>query len=315
MFDYTVVFDMPGWIADGIRSGVMETAGGVVRMVGSKQVVMWLRPVLDVSRVGVAAPVFPLLAGGAALTAAAAAASAAITVVAFALLAKQIGRVETRLDQVLSQLDAVQADVSWLKRSELIKQRAELKSAMLVAETAEMRGDFDSLLLPLGAFTTAQSLFVNQLNDLLEQPRPLAAASAFVEFANLYVLATGAKGRALTILQGEKEASEIVSVDALLYAGLRARIVEPFREPSMNLAQIIQLTDQEECLALRQLLYLPSSSLVQYMPLFGLGRDLTRLNEMRNASVSRPNEPIAGVVVNKLAPTGWSPDADQRQNN
>ncbi len=306
---YTVVFHMPHWIAAGIKSGVMETVGGVVRMVDGKQVVMWLRPSLDAGKAGaaIAAPRFPLLAGGAALTAASAATNAAINVVAFYLLSKQISRVEGRLDHALTKLDVVKADTAWLKRAVFQEYRAKLGAALLVAETAEATGNFDGLTLPLGTFHAAQSFYRQQMADLLTGACPLALAPAFVEFANLYVLATGAKGRALTLLRGEADAAKEIAADAASYAALRARLLAPLDDPEASLGQLVLLTDEAELAMQESLPALPSVAAAEYMPLPGLRRDLVALAEMRDASASQPGDPVAAVVVNAMAPAGWHP--------
>lgn len=306
---YTVVFNMPHWIATGIKSGVMETVGGVVRMVDGKQVVMWLRPALDAGKAGVAlaAPRFPLLAGGAALTAASAAANAAITVVAFYLLSQQISRVEGRLDQALSKLDTIKADTAWLKRQVLLDHRAALGAALLVAETAEATGNFDGVTIPLGTFHAVQSFYRQQMHDLLDSACPLALAPAFVEFANLYVLATGAKGRALTLLRGEADAAKEIAADAASYAALRARLLAPLDDPETGLGQLVALTDETEQAMQDSLPALPAAAAAEYMPLPGLRRDLVALAEMRDASASQLSDPVGAVVVNAMAPPGWHP--------
>lgn len=306
---YSVVFHMPHWIAAGIKSGVMETVGGVVRMVDGKQVVMWLRPALDAGKaeVAIAAPRLPLLAGGAAFTAASAATNAVITVVAFYLLSQQISRVEGRLDYALAKLDAIKADTAWLKRAVFQEHRARLGAALLVAETAEVTGNFDGLTPPLGTFHAAQSFYRQQMNDLLTGACPLALAPAFVEFANLYVLATGAKGRALTLLRGEAHAAKEIAADAASYAGLRTRLLAPLDDPEVGLGQLVVLTDEAELAMQESLPALPSVAAAEYMPLLGLQRDLVALAEMRDASVSQPGDPVGAIVVNAMAPPGWHP--------
>jgi hypothetical protein len=39
----TTTFVIPDWIGSGLASGTYERVGGVIRQVGNKQVVAWLR--------------------------------------------------------------------------------------------------------------------------------------------------------------------------------------------------------------------------------------------------------------------------------
>lgn len=306
---YKVVFDMPFWIARDIAAGILEVAGGVVRRVDGKQVVMWLRPALgNVGRVGAAVgPRLPLLAGGAALASVASGASLLISVVGFAMLSQQIGRIEHRLNQALDKLDKIKEDLAWLKRAVYLEHRAKLDAALHTADTMEATGNFDGLAAPLSDLYVVQSFFRQQLHDLLAEPCPLALAPAFVEFANLYVLATGAKARALTLLRGEAEAARQVGADAAAYADLRQRLLTPLDDPNRGLGQLVLLTDEREEAMHESLPFLPAAAAAEYMPLAGLRRDCEALAEMRDASTAKPGDPAGAVVVNAMAPPGWQP--------
>lgn len=43
MAELNIIFDVPEAIAEGLRNGVYERIGGVIRRVGDKQIVMWLQ--------------------------------------------------------------------------------------------------------------------------------------------------------------------------------------------------------------------------------------------------------------------------------
>lgn len=306
---YSVVFHMPSWIAKGIKSGTMEAVGGVIRETeGKKPVVMWLRPALDTGKAAAAvAPRLPFLAGGAALATAATVAGSAITVVAFALLSKQISRVEARLEDALAKLDAIKADTGWLKRQLVLNHRAKLAAALFAADTMEATGNFDDLTGPLETFHAAQAFYRQQMGDILADECPLALAPAFAEFANLYVLATGAKARALTLLRGEADTAGEIASDAASYASLRERLLAPLENPEKNLGQLVLLTDDAEAAMMESLPFVPAAAAAEYMPLAGLRRDRDTLAEMRDASTAKPGDPGGAVVVNAMAPPGWQP--------
>ena len=307
---YKVVFNMPSWVAEGIATGIMEVVGGVVRRVDGKQIVMWLRPALgEAGRIGATVgPRLGLLAGGAALASAASGLCLVVSVVGFAMLSQQIGRIEGRLDQALDKLDEIKKDMAWLKRAVYLDHRAKLDAALHVADAMEATGNFDGLAAPLGDLYVVQSFFRQQLQDLLAEPCPLALAPAFVEIANLYVLATGAKARALTLLRGEAEAARQIGADAAVYSDLRQRLLAPLDDPDEGLGQFVLLTEEREAAVHESLPFLPAAAAAEYMPLPGLQRDPLALAEMRDASASRSGEPVAAVVVSAMAPPGWQPD-------
>lgn len=43
MAELNVIFDVPEAIAEGLKNGVYERIGGVIRRVADKQIVMWLQ--------------------------------------------------------------------------------------------------------------------------------------------------------------------------------------------------------------------------------------------------------------------------------
>jgi len=285
--------------------------GGVIRRVDGKQVVMWLRPIIDQGKVlAPVAPRLPLLAGGAALSTAVSFGGAVITVVAFALLSAQVGRVERRLDKALAKLDEIKADSAFIRTALLAWKKGDLAGALLAAQTMEASGLFDELTGPLAAFESARVFYEGMMRDMLTSKSPLALGPAFVEFASLYVLATGAKGRALTLLRGEAEAARVIAADAASYRDLRQSFLKPLDVPEAALPELVLLSDKAETALAEALPSLPPTAAAEYMSLPGLGRDLVALAAMRDASTPHPDDPPGAVVVSAMAPPGWSPEAE-----
>lgn len=312
MSAYNVVFHMPHWIAQGIRAGTLEAVGGVVRQVNGKQVVMWLRPFLDEGKV--LAPVLrglPLLAEGAALSTAMVAGGAVITVVAFALLSAQVGRVQKQLDAVLDKLDAIKSDTAFIRNTLLTWKKADLGGALISAQAMEANGLFDDLAGPLAQFESARQFYEQLMRDLLRQKSPLSLGPVFIEFANLYILATGAKARAHTLLHGEKEAACVILSDAASYREMRQAFLAPLDDPEAGLPDLVTLTDVTEAALEASLPSLPPAAAAEYMPVPGLSRDLAALAEMRKASIPNVDEPPGAVVVAALAPPGWAPENER----
>lgn len=174
----------------------------------------------------------------------------------------------------------------------------------------EASGRFDELVTPLATFESARLFYEHVLQDLLGQPSPLSLGPAFVEFANLYVLATGAKARALTLLRGEAEAARVIAADAASYREFRRAFLAPLDDPETSLPTLVKLTDATEAAMLLALPLLPSAATAEYMVLSGLTRDLAALAEMLEASTPRPGEPPGAVVVTALAPPDWIPETE-----
>lgn len=88
----TVTFMLAGWIIKGLQDGTLERVGGVIREVGSKQVVTWLRDVSSSTPQAISLDpvtgVLNLLASGA---------NAAISTKGFSDVKKQLGGIENQL--------------------------------------------------------------------------------------------------------------------------------------------------------------------------------------------------------------------------
>lgn len=89
----TTTFDVPTWIAKGLADGSFERAGGVIRQVGGKQVVAWLREIGKTVPVSPFLPVSPL--GAANLVASIA--NTGVSAVGFAGVNNRLGGIENQV--------------------------------------------------------------------------------------------------------------------------------------------------------------------------------------------------------------------------
>lgn len=178
---------------------------------------------------------------------------------------------ERRLDAALSKLDAIKADTAFIRQAILASKTGQLGGALLAAQIMEANGRFDDLAGPLETFEAARLFYEAQMRSILDKKPCLAFGAAFVEFASLYVLATGAKGRALTLLRGEAEAARAIAADAAAYRDLRQRLLAPLDDPEAGLVELVTSTDEAEATLEASLPWLPSAAAAEYMPLPGLG--------------------------------------------
>ena len=248
MVPYHVTLRMPDWIAKGIAEGAYEVVGGVVRRVDGKQVVLWLRPAMDAAgKLGVTrlAPL-GLLGGGAALSLAATAGVAIIAVAGFAYIAHQNRQAERRLDEIIANLDWVKAGLDTLVANDFARTRHEVEVALQTIQMEEDRAGFDALQAPITDLRKAQKFYAGQMRRLLNGPTPLAFAPTFVELGTLFVIASQAKLRALTLYAGEVAAEADATDDQATFAALRKAYMAPLADPEAHLAQFALLTEQQD---------------------------------------------------------------------
>ncbi|GAB4109093.1 MAG: hypothetical protein OHK0022_61490 [Roseiflexaceae bacterium] len=154
-----VSLDLPASIAAGLRSGVYERVGGLIRMADTKQVVLWLRETGPAAISSVPA----LLAGVGAATSIL---SLGISVAGFAVISERLSQLDARLALVQQALDRIERGVSVLYD-------AQIRAAFAMADTAFSLGNADnrraSALLAIDRLLVAQHQLVALASQHLMQ--------------------------------------------------------------------------------------------------------------------------------------------------
>ena len=89
-----VTFDIPEIIAQGLSNGTYERVGGVVREIGSKQVVGWLREIYEKSD-----PVLSNILGLSSVSAVSSTLNLAVSTMGFIVVLKRLGIIEQQLEK------------------------------------------------------------------------------------------------------------------------------------------------------------------------------------------------------------------------
>ncbi|HEU4326678.1 MAG TPA: hypothetical protein VFS21_26295 [Roseiflexaceae bacterium] len=186
-----VSLDLPAPIAAGLRSGVYERVGGVIRTTETKQVVLWLRETGPAAIGSVPA----LLTG---VGAAASILSLGISVAGFAVLSERLSQLDARLALVQQALDRIERRVSVLYD-------AQIRAAFAMAHTAFSLGNADnrraSALLAIDRLLVAQHQLVALASQHLMQETQTAD-----EYLLLLMLAHLTEVRCLLELEEQEHA-------------------------------------------------------------------------------------------------------------
>jgi tetratricopeptide (TPR) repeat protein len=154
----TVTFMLADWIAKGLKDGTFERVGGVIREVGSKKVVTWLREVSPtliqsstiLSQFGSAASILNL----------------GVSVIGFAL-------VINRLEEIEQRLKLVEKDLKQLNRKFDISVYANFRAALDLARDAftmtKPENRVNMANLAINRFLEAQHTYVGYLEIALEE--------------------------------------------------------------------------------------------------------------------------------------------------
>ncbi len=95
-------FQVPEYIAQGLSNGAYERVGGVVREVGSKQVVTWLREAYETGEPVLSKVLSPSLVGAVASTL-----NLAVSTTGFIIILKRLGVIEQQLEQAQEVLQTI----------------------------------------------------------------------------------------------------------------------------------------------------------------------------------------------------------------
>ena len=305
---YHVTFKMPAWIAQGIAQGIYEVCGGVVRHVGSKQVVMWLRPAAQGSVP--AAGLIPLvgLSGGALLATAVTASVAVISVAGFAYLAHLHNNSEQQAKKIMIELKQNQKTIEQVLSNQIEPVRHKMESAIESLRDEEAREHFASFQLPITALRECSKFYQSQMEQILADENPLEQTSAFVELAILHRIACQAKARALAIYRDPEAAFAEAERDASIFAEFRAKFLRPFKAPENYLDWFVRLDEERESFMHEAVRNLPATE-SYYLPwIEGLGGDPKLLEALNEVARPRANEGVAGIIPASQAPLGWLPE-------
>ncbi|MBG5721777.1 hypothetical protein I5E67_31715 [Pseudomonas aeruginosa] len=146
MAELNVIFDVPEAIAEGLKNGVYERIGGVIRRVGDKQIVMWLQEGVLLERdtaeqllkQGAEQVQLPrqqaeqlqLLGVQQQMIMGLQVANLAVSVAGFALTLYKLQGIENKLKHMDGKLDDIRQGVEWLDARQMIGRLAPLHASL-----------------------------------------------------------------------------------------------------------------------------------------------------------------------------------------
>ncbi|MFN6540937.1 MAG: hypothetical protein RM021_031975 [Nostoc sp. EkiNYC01] len=158
MENFTTTFVIPNWVAEGLKNQAYERVGGVIREVGSKKVVTWLREISPtliqsstiLSQFGSAASILNF----------------GISVIGFAMVIKRLGEIEQRLK-------ILQEDVKQLNSKFDLAVNANFCAALDLARDAftmtKPENRLNMVNLSINRFLEAQHIYTGYFETALEE--------------------------------------------------------------------------------------------------------------------------------------------------
>jgi tetratricopeptide (TPR) repeat protein len=164
-----VTFALVDWVAKGLENGTFERVGGVIREVGTKKVVAWLREISSTNpyqQLGEVQKGLQLTQGMLQLSTAASFLSLGVSVMGFAIIAQRLNDLEKRLRETQVSLDKINRKID-------ISFYANFRAALDLATNAFTMSNVDnrrsSALQAINRFVEAehiyQELTVNEINQ------------------------------------------------------------------------------------------------------------------------------------------------------
>ncbi len=156
----TVTFMLADWIVKGLRDGTLERVGGVIREVGSKRVITWLRevnssPFKDLAPQGILQ-----------VTSAASILNLGVSVIGFVVIAQRLKELEQRLQQAQKVLNNInrKIDLSFYANFRAAIELA--NNAFTMTKTENRR---NSALQAINRFLEAEHIYAEYTDIEIEQ--------------------------------------------------------------------------------------------------------------------------------------------------
>jgi len=171
----TTTFLIPDWISAGLTGGLYERVGGVIREVGSKHVVSWLREGFNpidgsVPLIGSLPSINPVT-GMLQITSAASMLNLGVSVIGFAVIAHRLSELEQQLQksqELLSQINR-KIDLGFYA-----KFRAALDLAKSAFRMSKPENRRSSALTAINLFLEVEHIYADYVDQELEQKSQIA---------------------------------------------------------------------------------------------------------------------------------------------
>ncbi len=244
-----ILFEVPSWIAEGLRSGSLIRRGGVIQRAKNNEIVMWLREGKRLRQLEpgkrpqlspeVVQQLQSLAQGNQALMVVQAA-NLAVNVIGFALVMRKLHAMDKKLDQIVDQLGALAGEMSWLDRRKDIELLSRVVAALEQAEWAERTGRAEAQLPAVRAqLVRAFAHYTLLLDAMHDNQRAHSYPELYAEYTQMAVMTALAIVRCDGVLDGADaaHAGYLSPAERLLTLSNRYRsaLNEPRKHPHLLL--------------------------------------------------------------------------------
>ena len=207
----SVLLEVPAEIVRGLSNGTLERIGGVIREVGTKRTVLWLR---DAGNAGKVATSTTVVAGQAAVSfgmIGLQAGALCLMAYSFMQIGKRLDELDRNISTIDSQLKKIGHNLEFLKDIILSFNQANLHNACQLADTAWRQGKAGDIRRPREIFGKCAWQSLLAMEKALTHNIGTVKVEVFVESMKVFVVATQALARCEWHLNGSDSAIQIVN--------------------------------------------------------------------------------------------------------
>ncbi|WPC04701.1 hypothetical protein SBP02_18390 [Pseudomonas benzenivorans] len=255
MAELNVIFDVPEAIAEGLKNGVYERIGGVIRRVGDKQIVMWLQEGVLLERdtaeqllkqgaehvqlLRQQAEQLQMLGVQQQLIMGLQVANLAVSVVGFALTLYKLQGIENQLRHMDGKLDDIRQGVEWLDVRQMISRLAPLHASLQHVREAGLYRNAAMMQQQLGIANSqlaeSQSYFGGLLQHVSERSFEYMQPGEFAAAYRGWVMSAQGRLQVLARLGEMDLAAHLANEFKERHAGFGQRLQQSLNNPALRL--------------------------------------------------------------------------------
>ncbi|RRW39157.1 hypothetical protein EGJ52_24935 [Pseudomonas luteola] len=252
MAELNVIFDVPETIVEGLKNGVLERVGGVIRKVSDKQIVMWLQEGVLLERdtaeqlleqgseqiqlLREQADQLQLLGVHQQILMGLQVANLAVSVAGFALTLYKLQGIENQLKHMDGKLDSIRRGVEWLNAKQMIERLAPLDAALQHLRDAELYCNTSlmqqQLLIASDRLAEGQSYFSGLIRQVQGQGLECVQAAELGAAYRGWVMSAQGRMQVLARLGEVPLAAKVASDFKALHGDFGRQLQQHLADPS-----------------------------------------------------------------------------------
>ena len=252
-----VLFDVPGYVSEGLADGTFVRRGGVIQVTSGPdqgRIVLWLRETPGLQKILEQTPVPHLPQLGTQLAALHSSiqtmmglqiVSLGLCAVGFAVVSHQFDRIAGRIDRMLRELAGLKEDLAWLHRRMDYALLARVLAALEAAQRGPGVGRAGHVRRALETLTEATYQYRLLIDDVLAWTRHLRHPTILHHYEQQFLLAVVGKMQCHLML------GDVPAAQTALHAGhtqaisVLTRFIAPFRAFDQHFRDLLPLGPSE----------------------------------------------------------------------